>query len=262
MYLTVGEISKALGISTEAIRYYVKEGIITPRRNQENQYWEYSSDDLMKLTDIMFYRSMGLTMKDIKQIMLGSSLEEIAGVMDVRKQELLKEIKKNVDYLNELAVWESEYKREVSLLNRFEIGSMPAEFRRQGCMEEANHMVRYLKECFDLDKEDWGAVSISFYYDLRDTQPKLQRYLSIAGSQKLKPSNFAENAIEERAEYCLITEVHYSDDVHDMIDPLLAYAEKNSIRLTGAFYGREDTNYFVNGERKGLYKVYAPILKK
>ncbi len=60
----------------------------------------------------------------------------------------------------------------------------------------------------------------------------------------------------------LITEVHYSDDVHDMIDPLLAYAEKNSIRLTGAFYGREDTNYFVNGERKGLYKVYAPILKK
>ncbi len=40
MYLTVGEISKALGISMEAIRYYVKEGIITPRRNQENQYWE------------------------------------------------------------------------------------------------------------------------------------------------------------------------------------------------------------------------------
>ena len=69
MYLTVGEISKALGISTEANCYYVKEGIITPKRNEENNYWVYSSEDLMKLTGIMFYRSMGLTMKDIKDIM-------------------------------------------------------------------------------------------------------------------------------------------------------------------------------------------------
>ena len=32
MFLTVGEISKALGISNEAIRYYVKEGIIKPKK--------------------------------------------------------------------------------------------------------------------------------------------------------------------------------------------------------------------------------------
>ncbi|MEG2013331.1 MAG: MerR family transcriptional regulator, partial [Anaerovoracaceae bacterium] len=69
MFLTVGEISKALGMSAEAIRYYVKEGLITPTRNAENNYWEYSSDDLMRLTDILFYRSMDLTLRDIKQIM-------------------------------------------------------------------------------------------------------------------------------------------------------------------------------------------------
>lgn len=54
MYLNVGEISKALGISAETIRYYVKEGIISPRQNTENGYWEYSSDDLMRLTDVLF----------------------------------------------------------------------------------------------------------------------------------------------------------------------------------------------------------------
>ena len=87
MYLTVGEISKALGISTEAIRYYVKEGIITPKRNEENNYWVYSSDDLMKLTDIMFYRSMGLTMKDIKDIMSGLALSE--KILKTRKMSML-----------------------------------------------------------------------------------------------------------------------------------------------------------------------------
>ncbi|MCI5687011.1 MAG: MerR family transcriptional regulator [Emergencia sp.] len=107
MYLTVGEISKALGISTEAIRYYVKEGIITPKRNEENNYWVYSSDDLMKLTDIMFYRSMGLTMKDIKDIMSGLALSE--KILKTRKMSMLGTWILGIivcvdDYLNCLAV--------------------------------------------------------------------------------------------------------------------------------------------------------------
>ena len=36
MYLSVGEISKILGISTETIRHYVQEGIITPHKNTAN----------------------------------------------------------------------------------------------------------------------------------------------------------------------------------------------------------------------------------
>lgn len=107
MYLTVGEISKALGISTEAIRYYVKEGIITPKRNEENNYWVYSSDDLMKLTDIMFYRSMRLTMKDIEDIMSGLALSE--KILKTRKMSMLGTWSLGIivcvdDYLNCLAV--------------------------------------------------------------------------------------------------------------------------------------------------------------
>lgn len=260
MFLTVGEISKALGISAEAIRYYVKEGIITPKKNEENNYWEYSSDDLMKLTDVLFYRNMNLTMKQIKRIMGGLDLEEIGSVMDERKAELIKEIKEGVDALHALTVWEDSYKEELALVGKFRVGPMPAEFRRYGCFEEPNHMARYLEECFDLDKEDWGAVSISFYYNINDGEAKLQRYLSIEGSLKVRPSTSGEAAIEEKAENCLITEAHYSDDVFAMIQPMIDYAKEQGIRLKGEFYGREDTNYFVDGKRSGLYKIYAPII--
>ena len=260
MFLTVGEISKALGISTEAIRYYVKEGIITPKRNEENNYWEYSSEDLMKLTDVLFYRTMNLTMKEIKAIMGGLPLEEIGGVITSRKTQLIREIKEAVDALHELALWETSYQEELALLGTFKTGAMPTEFRRYGCFEEPNHMARYLEECFDLDKEDWGSVSISFYYNLHDKAAGLQRYLSIEGSLKVKPTSVNEAPIEEKAPYCLITEVHYSDDVMEMIGPMLDHAEKEGIRLAGEFYGREDTNYFVQGKRTGLYKIYAPIL--
>ena len=259
MFLTVGEISKALGISNEAIRYYVKEGIIKPKKNEENNYWEYSSDDLMKLTDVLFYRTMNLTMKEIKLIMGGLHLEDIGAVIDQRKSDMIGEIKELVSSLSDLDLWQENYRRELNLIGRFTVGAMPAEFRRYGCFEEPNHMARYLEECFDLDKEDWGGVSISFYYNINEVRPKLQRYLSIEGSVKLKASNTYDNIIVEKADHCLITEVHYSDDVLEMIEPMIDYAGKHDLHLTGEFYGREDTNYYVDDKRSGLYKIYAPI---
>ena len=36
MKLTVGEISKVLGISNENIRYYVRTGLLNPEQNVEN----------------------------------------------------------------------------------------------------------------------------------------------------------------------------------------------------------------------------------
>ena len=63
MYLSVGEISKALGISIETIRHYVQEGIIAPHKNPENNYWEYSSEDFIRLSDVLFYRSVPKTSK-------------------------------------------------------------------------------------------------------------------------------------------------------------------------------------------------------
>lgn len=262
MFLTVGEISKAVGISAETIRYYVKEGLITPHQNEENGYWEYSSDDLMRLTDILFYRTMDLNMKQIKAIMGGLPLEEIGSVIDERKAELIQEIKAGVDALHELTLWEADYKDERALLGKFRIGAMPPEFRRYGCFEEPNHMARYLAECFDLDKENWGSVSLSFYYNIHDGDKKPQRYLSVEGSERLKLSNVSggSQTFEEKAEHCIITEVHYSDNVFDMIQPIIDYAAEQGLKLEGGFYGREDTNYFIEGKRTGLYKIYAPIL--
>jgi hypothetical protein len=44
-----------------------------------------------------------------------------------------------------------------------------------------------------------------------------------------------------------------------MINPLVEYAGKEGYELTGDIYGRENTNYFIDGKRLGLYRVYAPL---
>lgn len=264
MYLNVGEISRALGISAEAIRYYVKEGIITPRQNTENGYWEYSSDDLMRLTDVLFYRSMDLTMKEIKKIMLGAPLEEIGPIIDKRRNDLIREIKEKMDALESLTDWRERYTEELELIGRFVIGAMPTGYRQDLDFEEPEHIARYIEKFFNLEKGDWGTFSISFFYDIHHGDGKLQRYLSIDGAQKLRLDNLfgAREYVQEKAERCIITQVHYQDDVSQMIRPILDYAESQGIPLTGTFYGRENTNYFTGGIRSAIYKVYAPIQNK
>lgn len=259
MLLTVGEISKALGISVETIRYYVDQGLINPRKNEQNNYWEYSSEDLIRLTDIMFYRSMGLNMKEIKLIMNNMPLTEIGSVIESRKSSLIKDIRESMEKLWSLNDWEGRYKEELNKIGAFRIGDMRKRYRRCGYFEDSIHMAKYLSTCFDLDKEDWGSVSISFDYDLNDDNPKLRKYLTLEDFQKIRPSNTSITSIEEKADNCLITEVYYSDNVMDMIKPIITYADANGYKLKGKFYGRENTNYFVEGKRRGLYEIFAPI---
>lgn len=260
MYLSVGEISKALGISNETIRHYVNEGIISPHRNPENNYWEYSSDDFIRLSDVLFYRSVGLSIKEIKTIMKDCiPVEEIGNVIKLRRSELINSIKETVNMMQRLDEWDEFYREELDMIGKFEIGAMPLEYRRIGYIDEKKHIASTLRECFDLEKDDWMKLSVSFYYNLAEPEKGLRKYFSFREDTRLKIGNTKAYVIEEKEDNCLITEVFFSENAHEMINPLVAYAEKNNIQLTGAVYGREETNFFKDGERMGLYRLYAPI---
>lgn len=262
MYLSVGEISKILGISTETIRHYVQEGIITPHKNTANNYWEYSSDDFIRLTDVLFYRSMGLSVKEIKTIMGGAPIEELGDIIKIRRAELIKIIKETVDMMQRLDDWEECYWSEIGLLGKYKIGPMPIEYRRANYISQDEHIANSLRRCFVLEREDWMCLSVSFYYHLNDKEKGLQKYFSFNENTRLKICNAKTGTIAEKADHCLITEVLFSDDAEAMFAPMIAYAEEQGIALTGEFYGREETNFYQNGKRLGLYKVYAPIRKK
>lgn len=263
MYLTASEISKALNITTEAIRHYVREGLVTPHRNESNGYWEYSSEDLLRLTDILFYRSMSLTIPEIKAIMVDElPLEDIQQVIEQRKRELIAEIREKMDTLAELQRWSELHREEMRSLGTFRIGAMPPSYRRRGCYDTSRHIAEYIRSNFDFERGDWMDLSLSFSYDQNAPEPRMERYLSFCGSVRLKPSNMRGDIIAEQEPHCLITEAHYSDDPMEMLRPLLDHAAANGIRLSGKFYGRENTNYFSAGQRRAIYCIYAVIEEK
>lgn len=62
----IGEISKFFDIPASTLRFWEEFGVLIPEKNPENQYRVYTVSDLMTISDILFYKSLGIPLKQIR----------------------------------------------------------------------------------------------------------------------------------------------------------------------------------------------------
>ena len=68
--MKTNELEKEIGLSKYTIRYYEKEGLIQPKR-EENGYRDYDDETVQKLKIIKFLRNLQISVDDIKAILEG-----------------------------------------------------------------------------------------------------------------------------------------------------------------------------------------------
>ena len=71
----IGEISRFFDIPASTLRYWEDKGVLHPEKGIENCYREYTIEDLMTISDVVFYKNLGLQLKEIRE-MDGSSPEQ------------------------------------------------------------------------------------------------------------------------------------------------------------------------------------------
>lgn len=64
----IGEISQFFNLPASTLRYWENAGILTTNKNTENNYREYTVADLMNLSDLIFYKSLGIPLKQIQTL--------------------------------------------------------------------------------------------------------------------------------------------------------------------------------------------------
>lgn len=69
--MRIGEIAEVTGISVSNVRFYEKKGLLTPARESENNYREYSQDDVARIKEILLYRKIGMPIETIYLIFQG-----------------------------------------------------------------------------------------------------------------------------------------------------------------------------------------------
>lgn len=64
----IGEISKFFDIPASTLRFWEEAGVLVPHKRTENQYRVYTVSDLMTISDILFYKSLGIPLKQIRDM--------------------------------------------------------------------------------------------------------------------------------------------------------------------------------------------------
>lgn len=78
--MKINEVEQLVGITKGNIRFYEKEGLLTPGRNSENGYRDYSQADVEWLKKIKLLRMLDVPIEEILRLKAGSlTLEDAMG---------------------------------------------------------------------------------------------------------------------------------------------------------------------------------------
>ena len=66
--MTIKDVEERTGLSRSNIRFYEKEKLIEPSRNESNCYRDYSENDVENIKKIAYLRTLGISIEDIRSI--------------------------------------------------------------------------------------------------------------------------------------------------------------------------------------------------
>ena len=89
--MKTNELEKLLGTTKDTLRYYEKEELISPSRD-DNGYRNYSHEDIRIIKNIIMLRSFDLSIEDIRRIF--NNEISLNTCLNQTKEYLLKEIGK------------------------------------------------------------------------------------------------------------------------------------------------------------------------
>ena len=90
MEYTVQKLSQLAGVSTRALRYYDEIGILKPARINSSGYRIYGHEEVNKLQQILFYRELGVSLENIKEIITSPNFDSTNALKEHREKLLAK----------------------------------------------------------------------------------------------------------------------------------------------------------------------------
>lgn len=92
-FMTVGELAKCMGVSVRTLQYYDKENLLKPTAVSEGGRRLYSPKEVIKLHQILSFKSLGFSLEEIKnRILPMDTPKEFALILEQQKKALEEEI--------------------------------------------------------------------------------------------------------------------------------------------------------------------------
>lgn len=97
---SVGELANISGTTVRTIQYYDKIGLLIAKRDENNNLRYYTESDLVRLQQILFYKNLGMSLKEIREHFLDyEDHSDLQRILAMQKEMLFQkemEIKTNI----------------------------------------------------------------------------------------------------------------------------------------------------------------------
>ena len=108
MAYTVKQVAAMSGVSVRTLHFYDETGLLKPARHGAHGYRLYEEPQLLTLQQILFYRELGIELKQIKRILSRADFEKVAALESHREvlqedlsrtRRLIETIERTLDHL-------------------------------------------------------------------------------------------------------------------------------------------------------------------
>ena len=150
--MKINQVEQLVGITKKNIRFYEEQGLLSPGRNADNGYREYSERDIRKLEQIKFLRKLGIPIDEIKLMQSGK-----ATVADTMKRHIVT-LNREQQNLNQSMKFCEELKDKEVILEDLDIQSL---LQQMDSMEKAGTSFRNIQSSDIKPAKYAGAVIAS-----------------------------------------------------------------------------------------------------
>jgi DNA-binding transcriptional MerR regulator len=97
---SIGEFARLGTVSVRALRHYDEIGLLRPAKvDPDTGYRGYSAEQLGQLNRIVALKELGLSLAQVRQLLGGITLDELRGMLMLRRAQLEQEIEAHKDQL-------------------------------------------------------------------------------------------------------------------------------------------------------------------
>ena len=135
----IGELARKVGVSTRTLRFYEQEGLLIPAVRTERGVRIYAKEQVRKLRLIQLFKSLGLSLGQIKEHLAisgsdstgGEVAEQIRGMVAAQIEKLEIKIRQNERSKAELEQAYEFFAECLSCTRKLSEGDCPCEFLKE-----------------------------------------------------------------------------------------------------------------------------------
>lgn len=84
----IGELAKLFNITTDTLRHYDKIGLLKPNYDTNSKYRFYSVRNFFKLSRILFFKNLDISLQDIKKYMNNKNTSNLLTLLKNKEEEI------------------------------------------------------------------------------------------------------------------------------------------------------------------------------